>query len=162
MPEIPCTITIAPEDPEDAFESVYCSAGGSLESAGFVLYSYYADPYKTRALIREGNMSRLAPSIRDCAFDAAKSGESPRITRARMYNMLCGSIKINYLFGGGSWQVCGEQAGNPKPLELALAEDYKANGPVKAMLEDFAAKNPEAAEAIIAGFKAALKPSKKG
>lgn len=159
MPITPCTVTIAPIEPDGPYESVYCRDGGALEAAGFVLYNYYDDPDKARALIRCGNISSLAPSIRDCAFDA-KSGEDPKIIRARMYDMLCGSIGINYLFDGRMWIISGERGKDPVPLEIALAEDYKRSGPVKALLEARLEKNPATAE-LIEKLKTALRQAKK-
>ena len=73
--------TIALEYADGSVGQVYCHWDGYLSNNGKILLNNYADPFKVRELLDNGDMSSLDTSVDGCSFYKERGEDCPQ----RMY-----------------------------------------------------------------------------
>ena len=73
--------TIALEYADGTVGQVYCHWDGYLSNNGKILLNNYADPFKVRELLDNGDMSSLDTSVDGCSFYKERGEDCPQ----RMY-----------------------------------------------------------------------------
>ena len=73
--------TIALEYADGTVGQVYCHWDGYLSNNGQILLKHYQDPFKTRELLDEGDMSSLETTVEGCTFYKERGESCPQ----RMY-----------------------------------------------------------------------------
>ena len=73
--------TIALEYADGTVGQVYCHWDGYLSNNGKILLNKYADPFKVRELLDNGDMSSLDTSVEGCSFYKERGEDCPQ----RMY-----------------------------------------------------------------------------
>ena len=73
--------TIALEYADGSVGQVYCHWDGYLSNNGKILLNNYADPFKVRELLDNGDMSSLETSVEGCSFYKERGEDCPQ----RMY-----------------------------------------------------------------------------
>jgi hypothetical protein len=73
--------TIALEYADGSVGQVYCHWDGYLSNNGKILLNNYADPFKVRELLDNGDMSSLETSVEGCTFYKERGEDCPQ----RMY-----------------------------------------------------------------------------
>jgi hypothetical protein len=73
--------TIALEFADGTVKQVYCHWDGYLSNNGQILLKHYQDPFKTRELLDEGDMSSLETTVEGCTFYKERGEDCPQ----RMY-----------------------------------------------------------------------------
>ena len=73
--------TIALEYADGTVGQVYCHWDGYLSNNGKILLKHYQDPFKTRELLDEGDMSSLETTVEGCTFYKERGEDCPQ----RMY-----------------------------------------------------------------------------
>ena len=73
--------TIALEYADGTVGQVYCHWDGYLSNNGKILLNNYADPFKVRELLDNGDMSSLDTSVEGCSFYKERGEDCPQ----RMY-----------------------------------------------------------------------------
>lgn len=120
--------TIALEYADGTVGQIYCHWDGYLEHNGAILQKHYADPFKVRELLDNGDMSSLSETVEGCTFYKERGEVCPQ----HMYKNYA-DYKANHQYeeyeyilrnieGKAVWFVA-EHGRTYAPLALALAEE---------------------------------------
>jgi hypothetical protein len=107
--------TIALEFADGTVQQVYCHWDGYIENNGAILFKHYADPFKTRDLIDQGDISSLGEVVGEKHDFSRLDTEMP----ADEYERLYGHMTTFY------GRDRGEQGTGAKKFKDF--EDYKEN-----------------------------------
>lgn len=105
---------IAYNDGKNVYMSVYCHFDGYVEGVGQVLFHYYNDFDKAKALVDGGDMSSVSPNVNDIS----------RYDDGDTYPLICEGIKelidyfdksdqeFLYVFEDGRWTYFNKEYGS--------------------------------------------------
>lgn len=86
---------------DNVYSSIYCHWDGYPEYNGKILQEHYNTEEKVLALLQNGDMSALNPTIEESVFYKARGEDCPM--KQAKYMEISGDIEWVYVFREGQW-----------------------------------------------------------